>query len=378
MKSNLLIAIFSFTLVVNLPPAPTFAQQAEAAVEIVDAAQPQEEKTADTDKPETESGPITDTAKTNTPTETIGAQTVRLHMWDGSIVGGELQVNAIDMVTEFGTLQIPISKIVKFHPGLNSIPALNKKIDTLVEGLGDKDFDVRENSHKELVAMGLELRNEIHNFDDGGSAERKKHLAEIKKQIEEMTDDLDEFEVADNDRPLIRGDVVVTDQFTIVGKIQQDQFQLASKFGTLSVKLGDIKMGDRAFNLAKSEVRKTIEIGAMAFFQTKPVSTRIRVNRGDKISIRATGIVKWTNWSTQSGPDGLENQGQWQGVNSGTLMARIGNGNDYIAIGTDEEFVAKQSGVLFLGIAIQDNYTRNNGYRWEGEYSAKVVVQPAE
>ncbi len=321
---------------------------------------------------------ITDTAAIAAKSD-IGDQFIRFHMWDGSIVGGDVTFEKIDIDTTFGTLQIPIRDILKFHPGLDSIPALGQKISTLVEGLGDKDFAVRENSHRELVAMGLRLQNEIGRFEDGGSAERKKHLEEIKKIIAELSDESGDLETGELERPLIRGDLIVTGEFSIVGKIRQSEFKLSSKFGDLLVNLADIRMADRSFNSSKEEVRKSVEVSGTSFFQTTPVSTKIRVNRGDKISIRATGVVQWTNWSTSSGPDGIENQGTWQNQNSGTLMARIGKSENYIKIGSSGDFVAKQAGELFLGIAIQDNYAKNNsGYRWDGDYSAKIVVQPAE
>ena len=321
---------------------------------------------------------ITDTAAIEAKSD-IGNQFIRFHMWDGSIVGGDVAFDKIDIDTTFGTLQIPIRDILKFHPGLDSIPALGARITTLVEGLGDKDFSVRENSHRELVSMGLQLQNEIGRFEDGGSAERKKHLEEIKKLIAEMSDESGDLETGELERPLIRGDLIVTREFSIVGKIRQSEFQLSSKFGDLLVNLADIRMADRSFNSSKEEVRKSVEISGTSFFQTTPVSTKIRVNRGDKISIRASGVVQWTNWSTSSGPDGIENQGTWQNQNSGTLMARVGKGDNYIKIGSSGDFVAKQAGELFLGIAIQDNFAKNNsGYRWDGDYTAKIVIQPAK
>ena len=137
-------------------------------------------------------------------------------------------------------------------------------------------------------------------------------------------------------------------------------------------------MANRSFQEVKTEIRKTIEVDGSAFFQNEPVSTRIRVNRGDKVLIRATGIVRWTNWSTSSGPDGISKQGQWQGMNCGCLAARIGDSSKYIKIGAKGEFTAKRSGVLYLGVAMRDNFANNNGYRWEGNYSAKVFVQPAD
>ena len=292
-------------------------------------------------------------------------------------MAGEVQVDSISIETEFGVLEVPIERIRKLYPGLNSYPEMNDKIERLVEGLGDKDFDIREKSNRELASMGMLIRNEIDNFNDGGSAERKKRLAAIKQEINEQLDEFDE-EGEPIERSLVRGDSVETPEFEIVGRIIQQTFTINSKFGQLSVDLSDIKMAERSFNEKKEMVKKTVSVGAEKFFQRQPVSTRIRVNKGDKISIKADGVVQWTNWSTSSSPDGLSNQGQYQSISSGTLCARIGNSGKILKVGTKSEWTAKQSGVLYLGIAMQDSPANQSGYSWTGEYKAKVQVQPAE
>lgn len=322
---------------------------------------------------------VTDTA--TPPTEEIGMKFVRFHMWDGTVVSGEIQVDYITVKTQFGALEIPIHEINRFRPGLDSFPKLNQRIMGLVEKLGDKDFDVREKSHRALAAMGIQLRYEIEKFDDGGSAERKKRLAEIKKEIDELVQESIEESNDDgtqNNQGLIRGDKIETSDFTIVGKILQDEFSLSTKFGQLKLRLSDIRMGDRSFQNARDEIHKTVTIAGDTFFQRKPLSTRIRVNQGDVIKIRASGAVRWTNWNTTSTPDGLTNQGQYLGIMSGTLTARIGSTGKLVKIGSKGEFVAKKSGVLFLAIAVQDNYANNNNsYRWTGDYKAKIRITPA-
>ncbi len=376
---------FCVLLALSLPlffePTTGFAAQLQELAQAAEAVQEEDAVTKGSEVKEKEAspqdkGPVTDTSKISGEPKQLDEQFIRFHMWDGSIVGGEVTIEKIEVQTEFGTLQIPIGKIIKFHPGLNSMPERSQAIDSLVEGLGDKDFGVREKSHRELLAMGIQLRFELNKFEDGGSAERKKHLNEIKKEIAELIDELDELDEP-ADQPFIRGDTIVTEEFSIVGKIVQNEFAVGSKFGNLVVNLTDIKMGDRSFiDDTKPEVRKSVTVSGTAFFQNKPATTKIRVNRGDKIVIRANGMVQWTNWNTSSGPDGITNQGQWQGMNCGCLVGRIGESGKYIKLGTKSEFTAKQTGVLYLGVAMRDNYASNNGYRWEGDYQVKVLVQP--
>ncbi len=350
----------------DLNVIPAAAQQEELKQDDEKAKKPEEEE---------EEGEVTDTKSVANTAEKFPDNYVRFHMWDGSIVAGELQVESISVKTEFGVLQVPIDRIQKLYPGLDSIPELNAKILSLVESLDDKDFEIREKSHRELASMGMQIRNEIDKFEDGGSAERKKRLAAIKQEINQTLDEFDEDE-SPVDRSLIRGDSVKTPEFEIVGKILQENFTIKSKFGELSVDLSDIKMAERSFDEKKENIRKNVVVGAEKFFQRQPVSTRIRVNKGDKISIKADGVVQWTNWSSSSTPEGLANQGQYEGIQSGTLCARIGSSGKIIKVGAKSDWTVTQGGVLYLAIAMQDSYLAQNGYRWTGEYNAKVQVTP--
>ena len=384
MKLKLLIGSFLLCLLLAssaiVPVLQASARQNAPIGDVaVPAAQPQiEAKQDDVDKKEPEEqGEVTDTKTIPNTADDVPDNYVRFHMWDGSIVAGEVQVNSISVKTEFGVLEVPIRRIQKMFPGLDSFPELNARIESLVEGLGDKDFDVREKSHRELASMGMQIRNEIDNFNDGGSAERKKRLAAIKQEINQTLDEFDE-EDSPADRSMIRGDSVKTPEFEIVGKILQEKFIIKSKFGQLSVNLNDIKMAERSFNEKKETVKKNVTVGAEKFFQRSPVSTRIRVNKGDKISIKADGVVQWTNWSSSSTPEGLPNQGQYQGIQSGALCARIGSSGKIIKVGSKGDWTATQNGILYLGVAMQDSYLAQTGYRWTGEYKAKVQVQPAE
>ena len=178
-------------------------------------------------------------------------------------------------------------------------------------------------------------------------------------------------------RALIEEDLVVTPDFSIVGEILQKEFSLSSKYGELKIELGDVVLADRAVAKEVPIVRKSVTVPAMTFFQNKPKSTGIRVRKGDRILIRASGIVQWTNWNSSSSPDGVTNRNQWNGINSGTLTARIGNDNtNCIAVGSKSQIVAKANGVLFLGIAMRDSYANNVGYTWTGDYKANITVNP--
>ena len=308
-------------------------------------------------------------------TELPGEQEIRFELWDGTIVAGNINIEYITVETQFGKLDVPVKNIIRMQPGLDSFPQMNEKLNLLVEQLGDRDFQVRESAHRELVVMGPMIRTELGGFEDGGSAERKKHLEKIAEQIDEMMDEEDDE--IETESELVRGDTIQTLDFTIVGKILQPEFRLSSKYGDLQISLADIKSGDRTWMETSQSIVKTVNVEGNSFFQSTPVSTKIRVSKGDRIKIRASGNVSWASWGNiSSTPDGITNQGNWREFTCGTLVARVGSGDNYTKIGSKNEFVAKADGILFLGIAMRDNYANQAGYQWPGTYKARVTVTP--
>ena len=315
----------------------------------------------------------TDSLKSETPS--VDDQFLRIEMWDGTVVSGIVSVAAIDVETEFGSLKIPISRLVDFRPGLVSLPELKAKVNLLVEQLGDREFKTRESAHRELVEMGPMLAGMLMQLDDGGDAERKKHLVKIKEEVTSRLEEEDE-EGTSSEAKVSEGDRIQTPEFAIVGKIVQKEFQVKSKIGDLRIMLSDVKRADRGIAVKSQSLRKTVSVPGTTFFQKKALSSKIRVNKGDKISITASGVVQWTNWNQTASPDGLPNQGNWNGLSNGSLAARIGKDGSVMGIGSDNTFTAKKSGVLYLGIAMPDNYVKNTGYRWTGKFEVKIKVEP--
>lgn len=353
------------------------AKQAKVKAAAAGDAADSKEGDAEEDSKEEEPQNIIDSAAQPAP-PTMADDQIKLHMWDGSIVGGKVAVSSINVLTEFGQMTIPIKQIVEFYPGLDSFPQKQAELEKLVRDLGDGTYQVREDAHRALVRMGLPLRREIMKFTDGGSIERKKHLVEIRKELDELAEDAEDMDVLTPITELARQDRVVTPNMTVVGKIQEDLFVITSKFGELKVRLEDIEHASRDVKIAKDEIRKKLTVDSDNFYQRKPKSVGIRVNKGDRIRIKAGGMMEWTNWNTSSTPHGLSSQGNWHSINSGTLIACIGKDeNNVEKVGAQKDWVAKKNGVLYLAIACQDNYVKSNSYRWTGEYEVKVVVMPA-
>ena len=336
--------------------------------------EPQEkDKKADEEKAEE---PIVDTADSK-PIVQVDPRLIRIRMWDGSVITGKVGFDAIHVETEFGKLRVPIERVVRMVPGLESNAEQKQKLDALVAQLGSRSFDEREAAHRALLGMGSSIKDVLGKYDAAGSAERKKHLQKLGEEIAAMMDE-DPGMTTEQGVGLL--DRVVTPDFDIVGRVVETSFKIDTKYGKLEIQLADIKAGERNFTSSSNPVMKSVDVSSTAFVQRTLVSTRIRVSRGDKITINASGIVSWTNWgNVQSTPDGLTNHGNYLGIPSGRLLAVIGEGSRPVAIGKKKSFVAPRSGILKLGISMQDRYaTPERGYRWEGNYTAKIRVNPAK
>ncbi len=305
----------------------------------------------------------------------IGPREIRFILWDGSVVRGNVGYSAIHVQTKFGRLEVPVENIVTLRPGMESLPDIQKQIQENVEKLGDKEFKVREKAKLELIGMGTQILEVVKSVNDGGSAERKKNLQAVLEAIVELSADASEVNPSDAG-PLIGEDSITTPTFTIVGRIEEKEFELTTQYGILRVQLADIKSADRSWSISADAIEKKLDVSATAFFQRTPATTKIRVNPGDKVTIRAEGRTNWASWGdVTSGPDGIGTHGSWNGFNCGKLVARIGKSGEFVGVGEKNTFVAKTGGELFLGIAMQDNFANQNGYQWNGEYKVTVRVE---
>lgn len=325
-------------------------------------------------KPEDENPP-----NVEIPEEELPATFMRLHLNDGDIVSGELANETISIVTDFGTLAVPIDKIVRFEPGLNSFPQIIATLDALVEQLGSTKYDEREIAHKKLMKYGIKIKNELARYNDETNAERKRHLGEIKKEIDAMIESMDDED--DADQVWERNDKLVMANFTAVGKIQQSEFELNGKYGQLKIALQDIRKGTRPVG-SRNAIEKSVTVNKEHFVQFKFKSTGVTVEKGDSISVTASGTLGLTPWGSaaSSTPNGMAQYGvmpNTPGIPYGALVAKIGNSGKYFLVGQKKKFRADAKGKLQFGITMRASYV-GKSYQFPGDYKVKVKIEPGE
>jgi hypothetical protein len=328
-------------------------------------------------------------AKNGIPTrptvkKVINPKRIRVFLMDGSVIAGELSVESLEVATEFGKLTVPVTKILSITPGLDSHTKLSAQIRKLVESLGDDDYKTREQAHKDLLAMGPSVRDVIADYTEDKNAERKRHAAEIVKKFDEMQESA--IEDADSDSPkprkLVRYDIVETATFTIAGRISPSAFQVASKYGPLKVSLNDIKKTQREF-VGKESISRKLSVPGQNLVLRSPKSSGIRVSAGDTITVSASGQVVMSPWGSNSitGPDGSSNYGSYavggKTYFGGALLARIGDSGNYEKVGSRHRWVAKKSGTLYFGIAVNPSYA-SSSYYYPGNYNLRIKVDPKQ
>ncbi|RIK72708.1 MAG: hypothetical protein DCC68_26060 [Planctomycetota bacterium] len=304
----------------------------------------------------------------------VDPDTVKVYLGDGSVVTGKLTMQEITVETEFGQLKIPVTKILSFTPGLDSLPKLNERVAEAIEALGSNDFKTRDAAQRELLAMGVPVRAELQRHTGGDNAERVKRVREVIAKLDEMADD---FEAAPQ-QAWARGDTVVTDEFTVVGKIGPQEFTFESKYGTLGVALADIRSLQREVGGGPTEIRKSLAVEGQYLASMRYKESKIRLQAGDKVTISAGGKIVMTPWGSNSstGPDGNTRYGNMsidgQNFGGGTLLAKVGSGKVF-KVGSNHSFTADKAGELQFAIAIHPSYGRGE-YSFPGQYDLKIRV----
>jgi hypothetical protein len=356
-------------------PAPPRAVRAVDVFEAVAEAVEVQEEAATEDKPaeKTAEGEGEQAAAPAPMTPPTDPDVVTLTLADGSKISGKLTVNEIKVTTSFGVLTIPVSKLVSFAPGLDSREDFAAHVKSLIDRMGDPQYSNREQAEKALLAMGPGIKAEIQEHLEDKNAEKVKNLKSLLEKLGELTEDEEEAKA----RPITRKDMVVTNQFTAAGQISPGEFEVISKFGKLTVKLADIQSLQRPTQ-RESELFKTVKVdGSQHIVQKGVLNTKIQVERGDRVTIKADGSIVMSPWGSEytSNPDGDGNQYGWYTPNDipgGALLGKIGNNDKPFKIGSSSSFTAKKSGTLYLAIGMNPGQANSS---FPGTYNVKIRIE---
>ncbi len=304
------------------------------------------------------------------------APAVRVHLMEGSVVSGQLSIDALTVETEFGRLQVPVEHVQSFTPGLASHPDLQKRIARLIQQLGSNDAAERDQAQRELTDFGPSIRTQLDAFRSDEDPERRTRVEKIFEELDLLAED--DLAPARSGGPLVAGDTVETDKFTVVGRIAPESFKVETPFGPLTVALKDIRYVARE-SRKKPEVRARLIVTENEFTNKGMKDTGLRLERGDQVSITASGQLTMTPWGNNnvSTPDGAGNLAWYaNGIGAGALVGRVGQRGEEFLVGARHTFTAKTPGTLYLGIGMAAQFAQQ-GYNFPGQYEARIRVNPA-
>ncbi len=205
--------------------------------------------------------------------------------------------------------------------------------------------------------------------------ERKTRVKALLEEFDQMEEEAADEESGAAAKRLIERDTIETTDFTVVGKVVQQEFDIVSRYGQLKVKLSDIRRVERTIT-EKEDTLKTTSVDGSAIIHRGLKDTGIRIERGDKVTITADGSLQMTPWGNQavSTPDGAQNYGWYvqNKIAGGCLVGKIGKNGPVFRIGTKHSFTADRSGVLQLAVAMQGDYANQT---FPGEYKVKTRVK---
>ncbi len=284
----------------------------------------------------------------------------QIYLKDGMYVVGELNLEVFEIETAYGKLVVPKEQVVKIRIGKAADQELKKKIETLIEQIGDEEYNVREAAKKALQELGRVALQELREALKSEDIEVKTTAEEIVREIEAQSPpDAQEY---------IDDDEVETVKFTIRGTVLMEELNIFTRYGTLKFKKKDI----RSITIGRpSGVQQILTVtGASNSGPSSMLDTGINIRKGDKVTITASGTVYIRHWGLSVSPDGNQSSGtQISGIPAGALMGKVGNNGPLFLVGSSHKSTADRAGRLFLGIAVRDRYSN------EGNFKVKVAIE---
>ncbi len=190
--------------------------------------------------------------------------------------------------------------------------------------------------------------------------------------------DLEQYDLATKDfTSAIRVKPSKASNYSIRGNIYsiQKKYELAIKDFTKAVEL-DPDNEDYKNSLANAQNKSTnsnVSNNEAEVVEAKKISlntfeinsytnsTNLKIKKGDKVSISATGSIVLGAWAGSGGPDGINGYTSYnrvQGFRHGSLLVRVGKDSEWEFVGDSKTFTSQSNGILEL--LVNDGDPSNN------------------
>ncbi len=273
----------------------------------------------------------------------------------GTVLVGKLEPARWTIQTPFGPLVVPVAdmKIVRF--GRLSDPEKIKSIREAIAALASEHPEERARATARLKAAGVFAAGDLK------KAAKEHEDPEVKRTCKELLDGMklkDNQITPDEDR-------IETTTFPIRGQVGPDSFKVTvDELGALNIRRSDILL----IRLYKKSRVVKVKISGKNMWPNGWLDTKIKLKKGEKFRIMATGKIRFPNWGNRTfTPDGHYQWGNINGIANGSLGARITGGGRQFKAGSSYTGKADRDGNLQLCLM-----ANMRGQPTDGEYTVSI------
>jgi len=311
---------------------------------------------------------------------------VRVNLRDGSSFSGKTVMGNISLVTDYGTLNIPLQSVTSLDLGITADKSSESKIINLIKQMANSSEEMRKGAYEEMTRMEIRSIPVISNF-----------IYSEKYQPAEYTDytpeaALNELKSLHNvDESFSDKDIVTIDgQYTMGGSYDFKKIDLKTEYGLLSLPKEKIKHIDVLYTPSGDGSDKVFILLASKHISSNSnggwFKTGIMLKQGQKLTISATGEISFASLSnnkykpdgtvsgTSTGSEGLEGDYNYGSGSTyptyGNVVYKIGESGTALKAGAKFSGTASQQGMLFISI-YETVYNASN----TGSYNVKVSVK---
>ena len=149
-------------------------------------------------------------------------------------------------------------------------------------------------------------------------------------------------------------------KFTVMGHIELEQIDLATRYGSMTLTRNDII--SVVFREEPRIIRRFEVPGSTFAAANKWFSTDLELTKGQPLHITASGTLNLQNFGQTVGPEGTTNIGgnQFESFPTGSLVAKIGDKGKPFQVGSDFDGTANATGKIQFAISLQNGQVSGN------------------
>ncbi|MGZ3900241.1 MAG: hypothetical protein ACXVNQ_07685 [Bacteroidia bacterium] len=318
---------------------------------------------------------------------------VSLELLDGNIIKGTATVNDIELITAYGKLNIPVSKISHIEVGIGRDNVVTEKAKSHLKILATSNSDdTRKGAYTDLVKLGIKAIPAINDFfnDPKNISDESTYTGEY--TIDNALSEIKSSANLNHDAPM--EDVLTMDNnYTMGGSYNFTKMDIKTEYGNLSIPKEKIKSIDVSVAIEPGKGEFSYKLMASKNISGNTsggwLKTGVTLKAGQRFTITANGEVTLASLSNSKyKPDGSSkaegaadytkpyNSGEEGEYSSGgyptygQVVYKIGESStETLKAGAKFSGTAKTSGVLMIAI-YETVYNANN----KGTYNVKVSL----